>query len=106
MKIEGSVALVAGGASGLGLATTRQLLAAGATTVLLDLPGSAGEQVAEELGSDVVFAPADVTAPAGATGGLDVADRLGPLRITVNCAGISIASRVLGRNGVFPLDAF
>ena len=50
MKIDGTVALVTGGASGLGLATARRLLAKGGSVVLLDLPSSAGEAVAEELG--------------------------------------------------------
>ena len=60
MDVTGAVALVTGGASGLGLATTKALLDAGANVVILDLPTSAGEQIAKELGDRVRFTPADV----------------------------------------------
>ena len=61
MLIKDAVAVVTGGASGLGLATTQALLAEGARVVILDLPSSKGEEVAKELGDAVRFAPADVT---------------------------------------------
>lgn len=61
MDISGASALVTGGASGLGLATARRLAAAGAAVTIIDLPNSAGADVAEELGG--TFAPADVTSP-------------------------------------------
>ena len=63
MEIEGSVAVVTGGASGLGESTTRALVSAGARVAILDLPISAGEKVAAEIGSDVIFCPCDVTQP-------------------------------------------
>ncbi|EIV91567.1 3-hydroxyacyl-CoA dehydrogenase [Frankia sp. QA3] len=106
MNISGSIALVTGGASGLGLATARRLLAAGARVVLLDLPSSAGEAVAKELGDDARFVAADVTSPEEVGVALDAAEALGPLRAVVNCAGTGNAIRVLGRGGVFPLEAF
>jgi NAD(P)-dependent dehydrogenase (short-subunit alcohol dehydrogenase family) len=106
MHIAGSVALVSGGASGLGLATSRRLAKAGATVVILDLPSAPGEQAATELGGDAVFAPGDVTSESDVAAALDVAAGRGPLRIAVNCAGIGTAGRVLGRGGVLPLDAF
>ena len=106
MEISDSVALVTGGASGLGFAAARRLSHAGARLVLVDLPGSDGERAAQELGEDTVFAPADVADEAGVTAALDAADRLGPLRIVVNCAGIGTAGKVLGREGVLPLAAF
>jgi NAD(P)-dependent dehydrogenase (short-subunit alcohol dehydrogenase family) len=106
MNISGSVALVTGGASGLGLATAKRLLAAGGAVVLLDLPTSAGEQVAKELGDNARFAPADVTDSDAVGAALDVADTLGELRVVVNCAGTGNAVRVIGKKGVFPLDAF
>ncbi len=106
MDIRDGVAVVTGGASGLGLATTRALLGAGARVVILDLPGSPGEQVAAELGADVRFAPADVRDPEQVGAALDGADSLGALRVAVNCAGTGNAVRILGRHGVFPLPEF
>jgi NAD(P)-dependent dehydrogenase (short-subunit alcohol dehydrogenase family) len=106
MDITGAVALVTGGASGLGLATTTALVAAGASVVVVDLESSAGEQVADDLGPRVRFAPADVRDEAAVTAALDVAAELGQLRIAVNCAGIGDAIRVLGKQGVYPLEKF
>ena len=106
MEIVGAVAVVTGGASGLGLATARRLTKAGAGVVLLDLPTSAGEQVAAELGERVRFVPADVTDPASVAAALDLAEELGALRVVVNCAGIGPPARVLGRGGVHSLEAF
>ncbi|GAB2996705.1 3-hydroxyacyl-CoA dehydrogenase [Amycolatopsis acidiphila] len=106
MDIAGGVTLITGGASGLGLATAKRLLAAGATVVLLDLPASPGEQVAGELGERARFAPADVRSEEEVARALDVADAAGPLRVVVNCAGTGNAIRVVGRKGVFPLAEF
>jgi len=106
VEIVGAVAVVTGGASGLGLATARRLTKAGAGVVLLDLPTSAGEQVAAELGERVRFVPADVTDPASVAAALDLAEELGALRVVVNCAGIGPPARVLGRGGVHSLEAF
>ena len=103
MEIRDAVALVTGGASGLGLATTKRLLDAGAQVVVLDLKG---EEVVRELGDRARFAPADVTDEKAVTSALDIAESLGPLRIVINCAGTGNAIRVLGKDGVFPLDAF
>lgn len=106
MEIAGATAVVTGGASGLGLATARRLHKAGANVVLLDLPTSAGEMAATEIGERARFAPADVT-DAGAVGAaLDLAEELGVLRLVVNCAGVGPPTRVLGRGGVHPLKAF
>src|SRR6185503_6902939 len=106
MDVHDGVAVVTGGASGLGLATTHALLDAGARVVVIDLPGSPGERVAAELGDGVRFAAADVRDPDQVAAALDVADSLGALRVAVNCAGTGNAVRVLGRNGVFPLADF
>ncbi|MFC5993216.1 3-hydroxyacyl-CoA dehydrogenase [Pseudonocardia hispaniensis] len=106
MDINGSVALVTGGASGLGLASTEKLLDAGASVVILDLPGSAGGQVAEKLGEKVRFAPGDVTDEADVTAALDLAAELGTLRVAVNCAGTGNAIKTLGKHGPFPLADF
>lgn len=99
MRIDGNVFLVTGGASGLGLATTRDLVAHGARVVILDLPESAGAEVARELGEAVRFAPADVTDPAGVEAALDLAQSLGDLRGVVHCAGRGGALRIVDRDG-------
>ncbi len=106
MDIAGSVAVVTGGASGLGLATARTLAGAGAGVVIVDLPSSDGEQVAKQLGERVVFSPADVTDEAQVGAALDAAERLGALRVAVSCAGIGNAIKVVGRKGPFPLADF
>jgi NAD(P)-dependent dehydrogenase (short-subunit alcohol dehydrogenase family) len=106
VQITDAVAVVTGGASGLGLATTKALLDQGARVVILDLPSSNGETVAKELGDRARFVAADVTDENAVTNALDVADSLGPLRIAVNCAGTGNAIRVLSKQGVFPLDQF
>ena len=108
MEIAGSVALVTGGASGLGLATVRKLHDAGASVVILDLPRSNGTAIEQELGTRAVFAAGDVTSPDDVEAALDAAAALagGPPRILVNCAGIGNAARTAGRDGPFPLDAF
>jgi NAD(P)-dependent dehydrogenase (short-subunit alcohol dehydrogenase family) len=103
VEIKDAVAVVTGGASGLGLATTKRLLDAGAQVVVLDLRG---EDVVRALGDRARFAQADVTDEAAVTSALDTAETMGPLRIVVNCAGTGNAIRVLSRDGVFPLDAF
>jgi NAD(P)-dependent dehydrogenase (short-subunit alcohol dehydrogenase family) len=100
------VALVTGGASGLGLATVKELHANGAHVVILDLPSSRGKEIAGELGDRAVFSPGDVTSPDSVTAALDAAAGLGTLRITVNCAGIGNGIRTVSKKGPFPLDAF
>jgi len=106
MDVTGRSALVSGGASGLGLATARALLARGATVVLLDLPGSRGAEVATELGDRAVFVPGDVTSESDVRAALAAVPAERPLGVVVSCAGIATPGRVLGRDGVLPLDDF
>ncbi|WP_433875909.1 3-hydroxyacyl-CoA dehydrogenase [Sinomonas atrocyanea] len=106
MELQGASALITGGASGLGAATARRLHASGAAVVLLDLPGSAGETLAAELGDRAAFAPADVTDEDQVRAAVVRAGELGPLRVVVNCAGIATPGKVLGRDGVLPLGQF
>jgi NAD(P)-dependent dehydrogenase (short-subunit alcohol dehydrogenase family) len=99
MLMDNVTALVTGGASGLGRATAKELVEAGAKVVLVDLPGTPGELVAKELGDDVVFAPADVTDPVAMEAALDQAEALGPLRVLVHCAGKGVRTRVVDKDG-------
>ncbi|KAB7761650.1 3-hydroxy-2-methylbutyryl-CoA dehydrogenase [Mycolicibacterium mucogenicum] len=103
MQIKDSVAVVTGGASGLGLATTKRLLDAGGSVVVIDLKG---EEVVAELGPRAKFVATDVTDEAGVAAALDAAEEMGPVRINVNCAGIGNAIKTLSKNGAFPLDGF
>lgn len=105
MDVKDRVALVTGGASGLGLAAARRLAAAGARIVISDLPGPRGEEAAAALGA--LFAPADVTDPAAMEAAVAKAESLGPLRILIHCAGRGALGRVVDRDGKpMPLEQF
>ncbi|MBF6276351.1 3-hydroxy-2-methylbutyryl-CoA dehydrogenase [Nocardia sp. 852002-51101_SCH5132738] len=106
MKLENAVAVVTGGASGLGLATVKELHGQGAKVVIIDLPSSNGEAIAKELGDGVVFAATDVTNEEQVSAALDAAAQLGTLRIAVNCAGIGNAIKTVSKKGAFPLADF
>jgi NAD(P)-dependent dehydrogenase (short-subunit alcohol dehydrogenase family) len=107
MDVAGSVALVTGGASGLGEATVRSLTAAGGRVVILDRPGSAGEALVAALGAAAAFAPADVTNEAEVARAVDLAvERFGALHINVNCAGVGAAMKTVGKQGPMPLAIF
>jgi NAD(P)-dependent dehydrogenase (short-subunit alcohol dehydrogenase family) len=100
LQLNGKVALVTGGASGLGLATARRLIEAGALVTLVDLESSDGEQVAAELGGRTRFTAADVTDETGFAAALDVATSSGALRALVHCAGRGgDRLRILDRDG-------
>jgi len=100
MDLAGSSAVVTGGASGLGLATVKRLLAAGADRVVFaDLPGSDGKVVAESLGDRVVFVPADVRSPEEMELVFDAAEEAAPVRALVHCAGRGGAVRLVNRDG-------
>src|SRR2546423_8951910 len=94
MNIDGVSALVFGGASGLGEATARELNAAGADVTIADVNEERGDAVAQELGAR--FVRTDVTDEAQVQAAVDAA---GPLRISVCCAGIAIATKVAGSRG-------
>jgi NAD(P)-dependent dehydrogenase (short-subunit alcohol dehydrogenase family) len=104
VNISGKTALVTGGASGLGLATVKELVGAGASVVIVDLPSSEGELVAKELGQSARFSPADVTNGDEVQAAVDLAaSEFGGLHIAVNCAGVGFPGRVLTRDGG-PID--
>jgi NAD(P)-dependent dehydrogenase (short-subunit alcohol dehydrogenase family) len=105
MQIHGSVALVTGGASGLGAATVRRLAEAGAKVLVVDRDEARGRQLAHDVGG--AFAKADVTDAAQVEAAVAAAAQLGTLRIAVSCAGVGFASRTLDRAGKpHDLDAF
>jgi NAD(P)-dependent dehydrogenase (short-subunit alcohol dehydrogenase family) len=89
------------------LATAELLVKRGANVVILDLLSSSGEAVAEKLGPSVRFSAGDVTSEVDAVSAVDTAVKaFGGLSILVNCAGIGIPRRILGRDGLLPLAEF
>jgi NAD(P)-dependent dehydrogenase (short-subunit alcohol dehydrogenase family) len=104
MQIEGLVAVITGGGSGLGEATARALHAGGAKVAILDLARSKGAEIADELGENAAFCEADVTSEEQVSAALDAAiDGFGALGAAINCAGIGSAGRTVGRDGA-PFD--
>jgi NAD(P)-dependent dehydrogenase (short-subunit alcohol dehydrogenase family) len=103
VQINGSGALVAGGASGLGEATVRRLHASGASVVIADVNQERGQALAADLGEPAQFVRADVTDPDTLHAAVDAAT---DLRICVCCAGIGWAERIAGRRGPHSLDPF
>ena len=101
MRIDGSRALVAGGASGLGAATARRLRAAGAELTIADLNAERGEPLAAELNAR--FVPCDVTKPEEVEAAVQAADGL---RIAVSCAGIGWAEKTAGKRGPHAFEPF
>src|SRR6478672_9869205 len=100
MRLAGSTALVTGGASGLGEACVRRIVAAGGRAVIADLNEARGPELARELGAGVRFARTDVTDEASVQAALDVALReLGGVRICVQCAGVVHGEKIHGRGG-------
>src|SRR5262245_57660351 len=99
MDLENAVALVTGGASGLGAATIRRLHAGGARVVIVDRDETKGPALAAELGERAVFARADVTDPAQVEAAIARAAELGALRVAVSCAGVGWAARTLDKTG-------
>ena len=97
MKLENMSALVTGGASGLGLACARRLVAKGVKVVIVDLNREAGAAAEKELG--VTYAHGDVTNTEQINAALDAAERLGTLRALVHCAGIGGAVRLVEKDG-------
>ena len=107
MNIAGNNFLIAGGASGLGEATARRLVAAGANVLLADVNDESGQALAAELGSAARFAHCDVADAASIQAAIDSAvASFGRLDGSINCAGVLGAARILGREGPHDLGLF
>lgn len=105
MQLKGQAAIVTGGASGLGAATARRLAREGAKVAVCDINAKLAETVAAEIGGVAVTCDVADTASAEAAIGA-AAKAHGAARVLVNCAGIGIAKRVIGREGPMPLAEF
>jgi NAD(P)-dependent dehydrogenase (short-subunit alcohol dehydrogenase family) len=99
MKTDAAVALVSGGASGLGLASASALVDGGARVVIFDLASSAGAAVAKDLGDSAVFVPGDVTEADDVAAAVTAADELGGLRVLVHTAGVGGPLRIVDKHG-------
>jgi len=108
MKVENSGVLITGGASGLGEATARRVVAQGGRVALLDLPGPKGRGLAAELGESAHFIPVDVTAPDEVERAVgEATEILGAVDAAVLAAGVAPAHRMVTKAGdPFPLDLF
>lgn len=107
MKTEEVTAMVTGGASGLGEATVRGLVAAGARAAILDMDAERGEKLAAELGDAARFFKTDVadekSVEQAVAGTLEA---FGSLQAAVNCAGVATPGKLIGKNGPIPMEAF
>ncbi|GGE69328.1 3-hydroxyacyl-CoA dehydrogenase [Streptosporangium jomthongense] len=105
MEFKGIPAIVTGGASGLGEGAARALAASGCKVAILDLQKEQGEKVAADIGG--IFIHCDVSSAESAEAALaEAREAHGLCGIAVNCAGIGPAARILGRDGVIPLESF
>ena len=105
MDINGKVAVITGGASGLGEATARKLCSMGGKVAIFDVNEAKGQAVAEEL--DAVFQKVNVTDEPSVQAGIDAAMKaFGAIHICCNYAGIGNAIKTVGKDGPFPLDKF
>ncbi len=99
MNINGAVALVTGGASGLGEATVREFVGRGGRAMIVDLNEERGAELARELGDAAVFAKADVSNAGDVQAAVDQATAMGTLRAAISCAGIGIGMRTIDKTG-------
>jgi NAD(P)-dependent dehydrogenase (short-subunit alcohol dehydrogenase family) len=107
MQIHDHTFLVSGGSSGLGAACARMLVGAGGNVVLADLNRDKGESLVSELGPHARFAAADVTDETAVQKAIGLAEQeFGSLHGSIQCAGIAIAERLLGKSGPHSLAAF
>lgn len=107
MELSNKVAVVTGGASGLGLATVENFVARGARVAIFDLNEEQGQAVVARLGENALFAKVNVADEASVQAGLAATlAKFGAVHIAVNCAGIGSAMRTVGKNGPHSLEVF
>jgi 3-hydroxyacyl-CoA dehydrogenase/3-hydroxy-2-methylbutyryl-CoA dehydrogenase len=107
MKIAGNVAVVTGGASGIGLAVVRAFLDKGGRAVIFDLNEDAGQNAIRALGASAIFAKVNVAEEGSVAAGVAKAmAEFGAIHACVNCAGIGSAHKTFGKDGTFPLAAW
>ncbi|MEM7470175.1 MAG: SDR family NAD(P)-dependent oxidoreductase [Pseudomonadota bacterium] len=105
--MDQTIALISGGASGLGAAAAAALVGAGGKVVLLDRDAAKGQALVSALGEAARFAQTDVTDEASVQTARDWAlSEFGAITAVVNCAGIAVASKTVGRDGAHPLASF
>lgn len=107
MKVKGKVAIITGGASGLGLATAQSLVQQGAKVAIFDMNEDKAREVCDELGENAIYSVADVTDEESVKIGIDrTVEQFGAVHICVNCAGVGTPQKTLGRSGAMPLENF
>lgn len=107
MEIRGTTALITGGVSGLGEATSRRLHLLGANVVMVDLNEERGRSICQELGERACFVKADVTNTSEVKGAVVCAlEKFGSIHVAVNCAGIGAPAKVVGKEGPHDLEHF
>ncbi len=107
MEMKDLVAIVTGGASGLGEATVRRFVGAGAKVVIADMNVQRGEALAKELGANVRFVRCDVSQDADARAAVaTTTEAFGKITGLINCAGVGIPAKAVGKDGPLPLETF
>lgn len=107
MEIKDKVAIVTGGASGLGLATAKNFVDQGAKVMIFDLNEEKAKEVCASLGENIAFVSVDVTSEVSVMAGVEkTVEQFGAVHICVNCAGVGTPQKTLGRNGPIPLENF
>jgi NAD(P)-dependent dehydrogenase (short-subunit alcohol dehydrogenase family) len=107
MNVKDCIAVVTGGASGLGEATVRNLASGGGRVTIFDIQADRAEALAKELGDNVIFANTDITSEESVQAGIKkTVDTFGGINVAVNCAGVGAAQKILGKKGPMSLDHF
>lgn len=107
MDFHETIAVVSGGASGLGEATVRNIVAGGGKAAILDISVEKGQGLAQELGENAIFIKTDVTDEQGVKEAIETTcNRFGTINVAVNCAGIAIGEKTVGRGQAHRLESF